>query len=167
MELVIREFQSDDDLEKLTDLIHSAYASHAASGLKYWATHQTVEDTKKRIAMGICLVGVLNGEYVGTGLFRRPQLDSPVNLYREKSVWTLAQFGVAPEFRGNGYGKAIHSHGLQLLKNMGVSTIALDTAEPAKDLIEMYKSWGYKMVGVCDWRPFTNYSSVVMSMAVS
>lgn len=32
MELVIREFQSDDDFEKLTDLIHSAYAPHAASG---------------------------------------------------------------------------------------------------------------------------------------
>src|SRR5690606_22970937 len=94
MELVIREFQSNDDLEKLTCLIHSAYAPHAASGLKYWGTHQTVEDTKKRIGMGICLVALLNGEYIGTGLFRRPQPESPVLLYREPSVWTLAQFCV-------------------------------------------------------------------------
>lgn len=166
MELVIRELQGEDDLEKLTDLIHSAYAPHAASGLKYWGTHQTVEDTKKRIAMGICLVAVLNGEYVGTGLFRRPQPESPVVLYREPSVWTLAQFCVSPQFKGNGYDKAIHAQGLQLLKGMGVSTLALDTAAPAKALIKMYESWGYQLVGTCDWRPFTNYPSVVMSMAI-
>jgi len=166
MELVIREFQSNDDLEKLTCLIHSAYAPHAASGLKYWGTHQTVEDTKKRIGMGICLVALLNGEYIGSGLFRRPQPESPVLLYRESSVWTLAQFCVAPKFKGNGYGKTIHAHGVQLLKEMGVSTLALGTAEPANALIKMYESWGYKLVGACDWRPFTNYPSVVMSMAI-
>lgn len=90
MELVIREFQNDDDLEKLTDLIHSAYAAHATSGLKYWGTYQTVEDTKRRISRGICLIALLNGEYVGTGLFCRPQPESPVELYRDASVWTLA-----------------------------------------------------------------------------
>ena len=166
MELVIREFQNDDDLEKLTDLIHSAYAAHAASGLKYWGTYQTVEDTKRRTSRGICLIALLNGEYVGTGLFCPPQPESPVELYRDASVWTLAQFCVAPEFKGKGYGKAIHSHGLQLLKQMGASTLALDTAEPAKSLIDMYKSWGYELVGTCDWRPNTNYLSVLMSRAI-
>ena len=63
MELVIREYQSDDDLKKLTDLIHAAYALHAASGLKYWGTHQSVKDTQKRIAMGICLIALIDGEY--------------------------------------------------------------------------------------------------------
>jgi GNAT superfamily N-acetyltransferase len=166
MELIIREFNESDDLAKLTDLIHSAYASHAESGLKYWATHQTVEDTKKRIAMGVCLIALLNDDYIGTGLFRRPQPESVVELYRDTSVWTLAQFGVAPNYRGNGYGKAIHLHGMRMLKELGVKTLALDTAEPAKNLIEMYKSWGYSIVGNCDWRPFTNYPSIVMSMAI-
>ena len=166
MQLVIREFQSTDDVGRLTDLIHSAYASHAASGLKYWGTHQTIEDTKKRITMGICLIALIDGEYIGTGLFRRPQPDSPIELYRQPSVWALAQFCVDPRYKGIGYGKAIHSHGLQLLKEIGISTLALDTAEPAKALIEMYKSWGYKLVGTCDWRPFTNYPSVVMSLEI-
>ncbi|WP_331344573.1 GNAT family N-acetyltransferase [Cellvibrio sp. UBA7661] len=166
MELMIREIQDSDDIEKLTELIRSAYSSHAASGLKYWATHQTVDDTKRRIAMGICLVALHQDEYVGTCLFRRPQPESPVELYRSPRVWTVAQFGVLPEHKGKGIGKAIHARGLALLKQMGVATIALDTAEPAKPLIEMYKSWGYQLVGHCDWRPFTNYPSVVMSMAV-
>lgn len=166
MGLIIREIQETDNLDKLTELIRSAYSVHATSGLKYWATHQSVVDTKKRIAMGICLVAVLDDEYIGTGLFRRPQPDSPVELYRDTSVWTLAQFGVAPTFKGRGIGKAIHARGLALLKELGALTIALDTAEPASSLIEMYASWGYSVVGSCDWRPFTNYSSVVMAMAV-
>jgi len=109
---------------------------------------------------------LINGEYIGTGLFRRPQPESQVELYRDLSVWSLAQFCIAPEWKGRGYGKALHAHGINLLREMGVSTIALDTAEPAKALIELYKSWGYKLVGTCDWRPMTNYSSVVMSMKI-
>ena len=166
MNLEIRELQDSDDLEKLTDLIHSAYARHAASGLKYWGTHQTVEDTKRRIAMGICLVALHNGDFVGTGLFRRPQPESKVELYRDPSVWTLAQFSVSPKYKGMGIGKAIHARGLEIVKKEGAKTMALDTAEPAKTLIAMYQSWGYRPVGNCDWRPFTNYPSVVMSMAL-
>jgi GNAT superfamily N-acetyltransferase len=166
MELIIREYQVTDDLGKLTELIHSAYEPHAASGLRYWGTYQTIEDTKRRISMGICLIALLNGEYIGTAVFRRPQPDSPVELFRCSSVWTLSQFSVAPKYKGQSYGKAIHSYGLQLLKNMGVSTLALDTAEPAKALIKMYQFWGYKLVGTCDWRPTTNYPSVVMSLQI-
>ena len=166
MELVIREYQDTDDLEKLTDLIHEAYMPHTDSGLKYWGTHQTIEDTNTRINMGICLVALLDEEFAGTAVFRRPNPDSPVELYRDTSVWALSQFCVAPKYKGNGYGWAIHSHGIQLLKSMGVSTIALDTAEPASALIDMYKSWGYEIFGTCDWRPFTTYSSVVMSLSI-
>ena len=45
----------------------------------------------------------------------------------------------------------------------GATTLALDTAQPATALIAMYVSWGYRVVGECDWRPFTNYPSVVMA----
>jgi hypothetical protein len=41
--------------------------------------------------------------------------------------------------------------------------MALDTAAPAEALIALYSSWGYSLVGTCDWRPFTNYPSVVMA----
>ncbi|MGV8837586.1 GNAT family N-acetyltransferase [Cellvibrio sp.] len=165
MELVVRKIQAADDLVKLTELIHAAYAPHAESGLRYCGTHQTVEDTAKRLDMGICLVAFLNGECVGTGLFRWPQPESPVALYRDPTVWTLAQFCVSPKYKGRGIGKQIHTQGLELLKEKGISKIALDTAEPAKNLIKMYESWGYEVVGTCDWRPFTNYSSIVMAMS--
>jgi hypothetical protein len=51
------------------------------------------------------------------------------------------------------------------LRNGG-KTMALDTAAPARALIAMYEAWGYKVVGACDWRPDTNYTSVVMSLAL-
>ena len=41
--------------------------------------------------------------------------------------------------------------------------MALDTAQPATALIAMYESWGYRVVGECDWRPVTNYTSVLMA----
>jgi hypothetical protein len=44
--------------------------------------------------------------------------------------------------------------------------MALDTAAPATGLIAiMYKAWGYELAGEHDWRPHTNYRSVLMSRA--
>lgn len=162
----IREFTQSDDVVTLTHLIHSAYAPHAEYGLRYWGTHQSVDDTRKRISSGTCFLALIDGRVVGTGLFRPPQPQSPVELYRDPQVWTLAQFCVLPEFKGRGIGRAIHDHGLRFVEASGGLTIALDTAEPAKSLIEMYSSWGYKLVGSCDWRPNTNYTSVLMSRPI-
>ena len=44
--------------------------------------------------------------------------------------------------------------------------MALDTAAPAEALIAMYRAWGYETVGEVDWRPQTNYLSVVMRKAL-
>jgi hypothetical protein len=41
--------------------------------------------------------------------------------------------------------------------------MALDTSLPAHALIGLYERWGYRVVGRCDWRPDTNYESVVMA----
>ena len=64
--LHVRRVSASDDLHALTELIHAAYAPHAASGLRYWATHQSVADTEKRIARGVCFVGELGGEIIAT-----------------------------------------------------------------------------------------------------
>jgi hypothetical protein len=45
--------------------------------------------------------------------------------------------------------------------------MALHTAQPATTLIAMYQSWGYEVVGTCDWRPQTNYLSVLMSKSLT
>lgn len=48
----------------------------------------------------------------------------------------------------------------------GCRYMALDTAQPAQALIEMYRSWGYVEMGTCDWRPHTNYLSILMKKPI-
>ena len=62
----VREVSLTEDLEALTALIRAAYAPLAAQGLRYWATHQTAEDTAKRLSRGIGFVGELDGKPIAT-----------------------------------------------------------------------------------------------------
>ena len=90
--LSCREVSAADDLAALTHLIRSAYAPHAAGGLRYWATHQSMEDTAKRFASGRGFVGELNGSVVATVTLKRAEPDSQVELLREPHTWSFGQF---------------------------------------------------------------------------
>ena len=161
--LFCREIAVSDDLAALTQLIRSAYAPHAAGGLRYWATHQSTEDTARRLASGHGFVGELDGRVVATVTLRRPELDSKVELLREPGTWSFGQFAVAPEHKRKGLGKQVHDFALAYAATHGCTKMALHTAQPAAALIAMYQSWGYAVVGTCDWRPHTNFLSVLMS----
>ena len=165
-QLHVRRLSAADDLRALTELIHAAYAPHAAGGLRYWATHQSVADTEKRIARGVCLVGELGSEIVGTIALARPDPTSKVELLREPHTWSFGQFAVSPSHKGKGFGRVLHDAALREAAVLGCRVMALHTAQPAVALINMYGSWGYTQVGTCDWRPHTNFLSVLMSQAV-
>lgn len=161
--LYCRQIQANDDLVALSALIRSAYAPHAASGLRYWATHQSVEDTAKRFAAGHGFLGILNGQVVATITVRESEPDSEVPLLAEPDTWSFGQFAVASMHKGKGYGRQLHDFATSLASLRGCRCMALHTAQPATALIAMYRSWGYAEVGTCDWRPHTNYLSVLMS----
>lgn len=160
--VTIRSLSPVDDIAALTDLIHSAYAKRAAKNLRYWATHQSIEDTAKRFSAGHGLIAEVETGIVGTLIVRPPQPESKVEQFREPTTWTLSQFAVMPQFQGLGIGSRLHEAALAYVWANGGRIMALDTAVPAVDLIEMYRRWGYEVVGECDWRPHTNYLSVVM-----
>jgi len=160
---IIRELDPSDDLVQITSLIHAAYAPHARSGLRYWGTHQSPEDTAKRFASGRGYLMLESGDCVGTVTLRPPQPNSAVNLYRDTTVWSISQFCVSPNFKSRGYGRILHDYVMDVALSFGAKTLALDTARPAIALISKYESWGYKVVGACDWRPDTNYESVLMA----
>lgn len=48
----------------------------------------------------------------------------------------------------------------------GYLELALDTAESATHLIDLYERLGFRIVDTHDWRPGTNYSSVIMSKSL-
>lgn len=161
--LIVRPLSDSDDLVALKhDVIRAGYASQAARGLRYWATHQSPDDTAARFAAGHGLVAEANGHIVGTITTRPPQPASDVARYRDPKVWTLCQFAVAPAFKGLGIGRALHAAALALAGELGAATMMIDTAAPATDLIDMYRRWGYVELGTHDWRPKTNYLSVLM-----
>jgi hypothetical protein len=58
----------------------------------------------------------------------------------------------------------LHTHVKARAIERGARVLALDTAAPATKLIAMYERWGYRIVGAADWRPTTNYESVVMAL---
>jgi len=164
--VTIRAISTADNMVLLTELIHAAYAKQAANNLRYWATHQTVEDTAGRFATGHGLIAELNGNILGTLTVRPPQPASQVEIYREPDIWTFSQFAVLPTFQGIGIGRQFHDVALAFARANGGRWMALDTAAPANKLIEMYLRWGYKIVGECDWRPQTNYLSIVMCRSI-
>lgn len=162
----IRRLSSDDDLEQITRLIHLAYAPHAALGLRYWGTHQTVADTATRFASGQGFIAEEDGECVGTITVRPPQPESSLAPYRDAHTWSLCQFAVSPRLKGAGIGRTLHDMALAHAHRHGGRTMMIDTAAPATGLIAMYRAWGYRHIGMHSWQPHTNFESVVMSLAI-
>jgi GNAT superfamily N-acetyltransferase len=159
----VRRWAPGDDAERLTALLHAAYRHHAEAGLRFWATHQTVSDTCERLARGFTFVAQEGDAYVGTVTVETARPDAQVPLYREPDVCSLHQLAVAPSHRGCGLGQALHEAALDHARSCGARRMALDTAEPATGLIALYERWGYAVVGSCDWRPHTNYVSVLLA----
>lgn len=150
----------------LTELVHDAYAPHASNGLRFWGTHQSVEDTAQRLASGVALVASIDTAVIGTVTLRRPNPNSPVQAYRDPDTWSLCQLAVRPTYKGSGIGWALHSAAAAIASEHQATTLALDTAAPATALIRMYERWGYRIVGDHDWRPHTNFPSVVMTRSL-
>ncbi len=164
--LHFRRLAPSDDLVELADLIHAAYARHATSGLRYWATHQTVADTEKRASRGICFVGELESQLAATITISPPDPASKVLRLRTPGNWSFGQFAVAPQHKGLGLGRQMHDFAVRQAVVRGCRAMMLHTAQPAVALIALYRSWGYVDVGICDWRPHTNYLSVLMAKSL-
>ncbi len=136
-------------------------------GLRYWGSYQTVEDTVDRFASGKGYVAESGGRIVGTITVQRQQPDSEAALYQAPTTRSITQFVVAPSHQGRGIGVLLHEQAVASAASENALTLALDTAAPATSLITMYRKWGYEVCGECDWRPLTNYVSILMSRSIT
>lgn len=160
--MTIRPLAPTDSIPELTALLHLAYGELAARGFRFHATFQDETVTLERANEGVCFVALDGGTLVGTIAARPPAPEDSCPFYREPGVWAFGQFAVHPEHQGAGLGRKLLSAVEEEARRQGAHTLALDTAEGAHDLIAMYERWGFVLVGHVDWRPFTNYLSVVM-----
>ena len=161
----IRPIAPHDSIPELTALLHRAYARLAAMGLRYVATHQSDDITRRRIAQGECHVALANGALIGTIVFKpmantrgSPWLDRP-------DVASLAQFAVDPSWQSQGLGGRLMALAEARAAQTGAAEIALDTAESARHLIDWYARRGYRRIEYAQWQG-VNYRSVIMSRPV-
>ena len=161
--VTFRPLERSDSIAELTGLLHRAYAALATQGFRFWASHQDEEATRRRISEGDCFVAIADGRIVGTITLKKKHLTKGSPWYDRPEVASFGQFAVDPALQGRGIGSAL----LEIVERQavrdGVRELALDTAEGATALIEMYSKRGFRFIEHVDWRPDTNYRSVVMS----
>ena len=163
MSAVFRLFGPDDSIEALQSLVHRAYSSLAERGLNYWGTRQTLEDTERRVRSGECWLAIEGERLVGTVLLKQPRPQGVCDWYQREDVRSFHQLAVDPELQGRGLGTRLIRHLEARAAASGAAELALDTSEHAAHLIAWYERLGYRLVGQVDYRPGTNYLSVVMS----
>jgi GNAT superfamily N-acetyltransferase len=162
----IRLLTGNDDISALTDMLHRAYRPLAEQGMRFIASHQDEQTTRRRIAHGECYLAFHQGALIGTITLSdasktngSPWLDRP-------DVACFKQFAVEPSFQRLGIGSRLIAHVERRAAEKRVVELALDTAEPATHLIQFYSVRGYRFIEYVRWAS-VNYRSVVMSKRIS
>jgi GNAT superfamily N-acetyltransferase len=163
-DLTIRTFAAND-AQRLTTLLHEAYAELARLGLNFTAVDQDAETTVRRATVGSCWVAqTQDGRLVGTITMSIPPSEEIQRLTGKArgpgTAW-LNQLAVAPHVRGQGLARRLWDIGRTWSLDQGVTRIGLDTAAPAHHLIAMYERWGFKACDLVRWSGKT-YDSMVM-----
>jgi GNAT superfamily N-acetyltransferase len=162
-ELQIRKIRADDSLEALTDLLHRAYAELGALGFNYTAVDQSVLQTREGMVGKECYLGLIDARLVATlllGPAGEPQ--ARCEWYGRAGVWIIGRLAVEPALRGQGIGSRMLAFAEDRARARGATEAALDTAEGAEHLVELYTKRGYRRVGHVQW-PGKSYRSQVLS----
>lgn len=160
--LDIRPISVNDSIEDLTLLIRRAYKQLADMGLRYLATHQDAETTRKRIKDNHCFVAEYDGEIIGTITYSAPGKTAGSLWYDRPAVAHFQQFAIEPEFQKSGIGTRMMEFIENHARKNGAEELALDTSEKAQHLIDWYENMGYRFIEYVNW-PVTNYRSVILS----
>jgi GNAT superfamily N-acetyltransferase len=163
--LVIRSFAESDSIPALTHLLHEAYASLAAMGFRYTATHQDDATTLRRLLTGDAFIAEIDGKTVGTVTLYGSSPTSICDWYRQPSVSYFGQFGVLPAFQHQGIGLQLYRQVEEHARRRGAAELALDTAEGAHHLRQWYERLGFRFIEFVSW-PETNYRSVILSKSL-
>ncbi len=160
--MIIRLLDEHDSIAELTALLHRAYGALAEMGFRFFASHQSEEDTRKRASNGPCFVAEENGTLIGTIVVFQGHSKSDCEWYRNDGVWIFGQFGVEPSLQRRGIGNALLDRAEEEARRQGARHLACDTAEGAMHLINYYMARGFLPVGHVRWSE-VNYRSVVLS----
>lgn len=142
----IRRLDRGDSLMDLTSLLHRAFSPMGRAGIACTGFNQSADVTAQRVQRGECFVATRQGRVVGTMTLQVPQRNSPSDCYRRADVASLHQFAVDPVCQGTGCGTRLLEFALDWAAERGFHALALDTPEPATDLIGFYTEQGFRPV---------------------
>lgn len=74
-----------------------------------------------------------------------------VHIQKGSDVWGIYGLGVLPEYRGRGYGRAILSQAVHLMKVQGAPAILLQVDAENDRALGLYLSCGFKVTSVMDY----------------
>lgn len=163
MPLVLRAFEPAD-AHAVTALLHRAYGGLAARGLNFTAATQDAGVTVSRATGGTSWVLTDGAHPVATLTLSFPPSSSLRRLTAEATVparaW-LNQLAVDPDHQGQGHARRLRDLALEHAAERGWSSVGVDTAEPAAELRELYRRWGFVPRDVVQW-PDKTYRSEVL-----
>jgi GNAT superfamily N-acetyltransferase len=157
-----RLIHSSDSIEEINHILKSAYSSLAANGMKYAASQEDVEATRRNIAKGECHLVISNSEIIGCVTIRRPGAELGPEWYAKPGIITFGRFAINPDYQGQGIGSKFLDYIENRARELSAKELALDTSEKATHLIQMYEKRAYRFIQYHQWEGI-NYRSVVMS----
>lgn len=160
--IAIRTIQDGDSIPELTALLHRAYGPLAERGMRFVASHQDELTTRQRIEKGTCYLAFEGDVLVGTINLYAPRVSRGSPWLDRADVASCGQFAVEPACQRRGMGSRLLAHVEDVARRNGAAELALDTAEPAMDLIRFYGARGYRFIEYVQWTS-VNYRSVVLS----
>jgi GNAT superfamily N-acetyltransferase len=163
--LTLRRLRPEDSIDELTALLHRSFARLGADGLCCRGVYQSAMVTRHRIALGDCLVAVVDSRIVGTVTLQAPSPHAAIDWYRHSSVASLHQFAVDPTHQGIGIGRALLRAAERWAFVERCATLALDTPEPAQRLRAYYGRQGFSLLSTVQVEG-RGYRSAVLSKAV-
>lgn len=158
----LRTLSPNEDFHYLTKLLHQSYKIWADQGLRFLATHQSVDKTIERCNEGHTILAEISTEIIGTITINDPKNSAGVKWYEKPGVTSIHQFAVLPKFQKYGIGSLLLKSAEDYAKSIDLTELALDTSEKAKPLIDYYLRKGFRQVDTIKWET-TNYVSVVLS----
>jgi GNAT superfamily N-acetyltransferase len=164
--VLIRDIRSGDSLDELTLVIHAAYKRLGDLGLNYTAVDQDASVTRRRAERGRCLVAEIEGTLVGTVTWYGPGDGRGCDWYRRPEVAVFGQLAVSPDHQRRGIGSNLIAEVERQACQAGALELALDTAEPARHLVDFYAAIGFRIVERVQW-PGKTYRSVIMSKSLT
>jgi predicted N-acetyltransferase YhbS len=96
-----------DDPDQLTALLHDAYGRWAADGIRFVASHQDAQTTRRRLARGVPIAAVIDGSIVGTLTVATIDNTTGSPFYDRPDVASVGQFAVAPALQNRGIGSTL------------------------------------------------------------